>query len=201
MPAMAPPPFGAEPEPNLSAQDTATALSSLRRRTREQPRSRASSLVALGVLAGSTLLAATIGALVNTRPRNKIWYRLLRKPSFTPPDRVFGLVWPPLYAMSIHSGWRVWRSPPSKARTTALALWGVQTVFNGAWSLVFFGKHRPKLALADLIGNYVALVGYATAASKVDRPAAAMTVPVLGWLTYAGAINAAVIGKRQLVTR
>jgi translocator protein len=135
------------------------------------------------------------------KPRNKAWYRLLRKPSFTPPDRVFGLVWPPLYALTAYSGYRVWRAPSSPGRTAALALWGAQLAFNGAWSVLFFGKHRPKAALVDLAANYVSLGGYALTAASVDRPAAALVAPYLGWLSFAGALNGSIASKKQLFTR
>lgn len=203
MSAIAPPAVGAEAEPTI-AEDNAHALEALSARrgpSAHPPRARAGGLLAALAFGAATALAATVGASVNMRKRNKAWYHLLRKPSFTPPDRVFGLVWTPLYALSAYSGFRVWQAPDSKARTTALALWGAQIAFNGAWSWIFFGKHRPRLALVDLAANYAALGGYTLAASKVDRPAAALMTPYLGWLSFAGALNAEIVRTPQILAR
>ena len=48
------------------------------------------------------------GAL--TRP-NLDWYATLKKPGFTPPNGVFPIVWPILYAMMAVSAWLAWRAP------------------------------------------------------------------------------------------
>lgn len=200
MPAIVPLPVGRPVEPNVAVRKEALAVRGAGLELRPR-RSRIATVAAFLTLASATALAATIGAKVNTKAKNKAWYRLLRKPSITPPDRVFGWVWTPLYALSVHSGFRVWRAPKSRARSVALAAWGAQTVFNGAWSWLFFGRHRPRLALADLAGNYAALGVYAAAAARVDRAAAVAVVPYLGWLTFAGALNAGIVRKRQLVGR
>lgn len=125
------------------------------------------------------------------------WYRLLRKPKLTPPDRVFALVWPVLYSLGALSAWRVALAPRSKERTAALGLWGAQIAFNAAWTPLFFGAHRPRLAMADLVANGAALGAYALTASKVDRGAAAMVLPYLGWVTFAGILNASIIDMNR----
>jgi tryptophan-rich sensory protein len=207
MTAVAPPPVGSESEPSVTT-DNAAAVSALQAAHVELPvpqpaaqprRTRGGAILAALVIGGATALAATIGAQVNKKKRNLAWYHLLRKPSYTPPDPVFGLVWTPLYALGAYSAFRVWQAPDSKERTAALALWGTQLAFNGAWSWLFFGKHRPRLALADLAGNYLSLGAYALAAAKVDRPAAALVTPQLGWLSFAGALNAGIVRRTQLV--
>lgn len=204
MSAIPPPPVGPYEE---SAAERASAVAALREeltlshalQAGRARRSRRSSLAALAAFGGATILVALSGARPSTRLKNRLWYRLLRKPSFTPPKPVFAFVWTPIYALSAYSGWRVWRASPSKARSAALALWGAQLTFNGAWSWLFFVLHRPRLALADIVGNFASLGAYTVAASRVDRPAAAMVAPYLGWLTVAGALNRGIVRKAQLV--
>ena len=58
------------------------------------------------------------------------------------------------------SAYRVFRTPPSPARTRALRLWWAQLALNGAWSPLFFGAHRARLALADLVALTVAVADY-----------------------------------------
>ena len=55
-------------------------------------------------------------------------------------------------------------------RTRALRLWWGQLALNGAWSPLFFGAHRARLALADLVGLTVAVADYTRTAGKVESP-------------------------------
>jgi tryptophan-rich sensory protein len=160
---------------------------------------------ALGLLAfaGASLVVAAVGARVTAR--NKSWYRLLRKSPLTPPDRTFAVVWPVLYGLGALSAWRIARTGESPARTRALALWGTQLACNAAWTHLFFGAHRPAAALTDLALNGAFLAAYAVEARKLDPIAAAMVLPNLGWLAFAGTLNAAAVernaGPMRLLVR
>lgn len=151
--------------------------------------SKALSLAGFG---GVTAAAAAIGSLATVKGKG-LWYRFLRKPSFNPPDWVFGPVWTALYGTMAVSGWRVYRQPPSKERTAALALWGTQLGLNTAWSVLFFGKHQKVAALVDL-GLLVGTIGaYMVVARKVDRPAALLMTPYLGWCGFAALLNEEIV--------
>lgn len=125
------------------------------------------------------------------------WYRSLRKPPFQPPASLFGPVWTGLYATIAVSGWRVWRAPSSPERTRALALWGAQMATNAAWTPLFFGARWTALALADLTAQLTSTVAYTATAARVDRPAAAMMAPYLGWSAFAGALNAEIVRRND----
>src|SRR5687768_7302876 len=77
------------------------------------------------------------------------WYAQLTKPSWTPPNWLFGPVWTALYVAIAIAGWRAWVSTGARW-TPALAAWVVQLVLNTLWSWLFFGLHKPGLALFDL---------------------------------------------------
>lgn len=141
----------------------------------------------------ATLLTAAAGARATAR--GKPWYRLLRKSRWNPPDAAFGPVWTSLYAASALSAARVYRTEPSPARTRALALWGTQQALNAAWTPLFFGQRRPRAALADLGLLWGALGGYAAQARQVDRIAAALVLPYLAWVSFAGFLNEEVVRK------
>ena len=154
----------------------------------------------LGLLAflGVTGAVATLGART---ARPGLWYRALRKPPFTPPDGVFPLVWTALYGLIAVSGWRVWRRRGRLGRGWALGLWGTQLALNGAWSWLFFGRRRARASLAD-IGLMLAAIGsYAGAARRIDRPAAWMMAPYLGWTAFAGALNEEIVRRNPRLTR
>jgi len=98
-----------------------------------------------------------------------------------------------VYTLSVLSGWRVWKAPKGRLRTMALALWGTQLVLNAAWSPLFFGRRRPRRALADLAALGASVSAYAAASYGLDKKAAVMVLPYLGWLGFAGALNEEVV--------
>ena len=148
----------------------------------------------LALFAGATALAADAGRRATGRGRG-LWYRALTKPRGQPPARLFAPVWTGLYGLMSLSAYRVFRAPPSPERSRALRLWWTQLVLNGAWSPLFFGARRPRLAMADLAGLAGAVAGYTRAARTVDRPAAWMMAPYLAWLGYAAYLNAGIIRR------
>ncbi len=122
------------------------------------------------------------------------WYRALRKPPYQPPPAAFGPVWTVLYTLIAASGYRVWRSQ-SPARRRALALWGSQLALNAAWTPLFFGQRRPRAALADAALLVPAIGAYAWTARRVDRAAAWMVTPYLGWAAFALLLNAGIVRR------
>jgi tryptophan-rich sensory protein len=122
---------------------------------------------------------------------------MLRKPPFQPPSWLFAPVWTALYGLIATSGYRVWKAPRSKERTRALALWGSQLALNTAWSPLFFGLRKKKLALADLVVLLGTVAAYAETTRKVDKPAAAMMGPYLAWLAFAGVLNEEIVRRNR----
>jgi tryptophan-rich sensory protein len=162
----------------------------------EGTRSNGASGLALASFAGLTVAAAALGRVASRRAPG-LWYRTLRKPPFQPPSWVFGPVWSTLYGLIATSGYRVWKTSPSKARTQALTLWGTQLALNSAWSPLFFGARRKRTALVDLLALLGVVAAYAQVSRKIDKPAAAMVLPYLGWLGFAGALNEEIIRRNR----
>lgn len=79
-----------------------------------------------------------------TYPNLIPWYAGLIKPSFNPPNWVFGPVWTALYALMAFAAWRILRLPlASAARRLAVCLFFIQLALNAAWSWMFFGANNP----------------------------------------------------------
>ena len=188
------------PIPNAAARSH-TALTVRGPAERTPATSRLRSAATLVALAGLSGLTAAVGAFINAKPKNRLWYRALRKSKLTPPDQVFGIVWPALYTMSVISAWRTSNAPPSFSRSAALGLWGTQLLFNGAWTPIFFGAHRPRLALADLAATTVSVASYMHFARRVDHRAPGLMWPYLGWLGFAALLNTAAVRKNRGLTR
>jgi translocator protein len=151
---------------------------------------RSHSLLALAGFGLATAGAAWYGAHYSRKGNRDSWYRDLRKPSFTPPDEVFPIVWTGLYALIAWSGWRVWCAAPSRERRTALRLWISQLTANAQWSKLFFGEHHPVLALADVVALEKMIFSYMRSARKVDPAAANAFIPYAAWVGFATVLNA-----------
>lgn len=158
------------------------------------------------VAAGLGLLAflgitAGVAAAGGRSARPGLWYRLLDKPRVTPPGPVFPVVWTVLYGLIALSGWRVWMRRGRIGRAGALGLWATQLGLNGLWSWLFFGQRRARASLAD-VGLMLAATGaYAKAAERIDRPAAWMMTPYLGWTAFAAALNEEIVRRNPRLTR
>lgn len=130
--------------------------------------------------------AAATGAFVSIDG----WYADLAKPVWNPPPWLFGPVWSTLYLMMAVAAWRVWSLGGFPARKRPLTLFLVQLGLNALWTPLFFGLHRPGLALFEIILLWVAIVATLRAFHRVDRPAAFLLLPYLAWVTFATVLNA-----------
>ena len=144
-------------------------------------------------LIGSVLLCEAAGGVGTIFSRNSLreWYPDLEKPSFNPPDWLFGPVWTLLYALMGLSLYLLNRSgtDDSSAVTNARFLFGVQLVLNVLWSYVFFGRRSVGWALVEIEFLWAAIVATALAFSRVSKIAALLLVPYLLWTGFATLLN------------
>lgn len=117
------------------------------------------------------------------------WYASLKKPSWNPPNWIFGPVWTVLYTVMAIAAWLVWKRGGFAVQTVALSLFLAQLFFNALWSPLFFGLHRPALAFADILLLWLTLLGTIFAFWKVRPVAGALLLPYLVWVTFASALN------------
>jgi tryptophan-rich sensory protein len=134
------------------------------------------------------LVVGAIGGLV-TAPQITSWYRTLEKPSWNPPDAVFGPVWSSLYLLMGVALVLARRADPERSERVA-RIFGLQLALNLAWSLVFFGRRDIQGGLVVIV-----LLWAAIAATIVEfwrkRPlAGALLLPYLAWVTFATVLNA-----------
>ena len=120
------------------------------------------------------------------------WYPTLIKPSWTPPDWVFGPVWSCLYLMIAVSGWLMYRAEYSQKRSVALMLYGSQLALNFIWSFLFFSLQSPILGLIDIILLCLFISLTIIKAWPVSRLASILLIPYLLWVLYATSLNAGI---------
>ena len=148
---------------------------------------------ATGVIALLPFLAAAAAtAFIAGRFRPGAWYAALAKPSWTPPGWLFAPVWSVLYLAIGVAGWLVWRAG-GRGAVVPLAIWLAQLAANAAWSWLFFGRHRPGGALADIAVLLVLILAFIVAARPWSRGAAWLFVPYAAWVLFAASLNAAIV--------
>jgi len=131
--------------------------------------------------------AALVGIQFGPGP----WYLALQKPSWTPPNWIFGPVWTALYIAIAIAGWAVWRSK-AVSITKPILLWLLQLILNGLWSWLFFGLRRPDLALIDITALLITICCFIATAHGASPVAAWLFVPYALWVGFAAALNFAI---------
>lgn len=118
------------------------------------------------------------------------WYAGLAKPSWTPPNWLFGPAWTTLYLLMALAAWKVWIAV--RRIDAALLLYLVQLVLNALWSWLFFGLRRPDLALAGIVLLWLLILATTVLFWRRDRLAGLLLVPYLAWVGFATALNLAI---------
>ena len=144
------------------------------------------------VLAGLILLCVGTGMIGGMVSAGAIedWYRTLAKPSWNPPDWVFGPVWTTLYVMMAVAAWLVWRTRDRVA--PAMALFFAQLALNLLWSLLFFGARSPGLALIEVVFLWTSVLLTMLAFFGRQTIAGWLFVPYLAWVSFAAILNFAI---------
>lgn len=116
------------------------------------------------------------------------WYASIQKPSWNPPNWIFGPVWKVLYLMMGAAFALVWNEA-GKNKKKALIYFLVQFVLNLLWSFLFFGLARMDWALLEILLLLVSISSTISAFSKVNRTAAILMIPYLLWVGFATFLN------------
>ena len=135
------------------------------------------------------LLVVGGGLLVGFLTAPGPWYEALAKPSFNPPNWLFGPVWTILYVLIAIAGWRLWQRERTGA---AMKLWWLQLVLNFLWSPVFFGLEQIGLALLIILALLATILAFLAAAWNLDRVSAWLFVPYAAWVAFASLLNASI---------
>ncbi|MEO9188753.1 MAG: TspO/MBR family protein [Acetobacteraceae bacterium] len=146
-------------------------------------------LLAGGVVLGAALLARRWGP-EPTHRETENWYAILEKPPYAPPGGVIGAVWATLDVLLAVAGARLLAAPASRARCRALAGWSVAVAGIPGWMAVFFGARCIPGGLGVIGVMLGAAATTVTEARRVDRVAARAIAPLVGWLGFAGLLNA-----------
>jgi tryptophan-rich sensory protein len=137
--------------------------------------------------AGCAVAVGALGALTTDLGP---WYYALRKPSWQPPDWLFGPAWTVIFALAALSGllyW--WREERRDARLQILCVFLGNAFLNTLWSLLFFRLERPDWALYEVGFLWLSILVLMLMLRRESGTAAALLIPYLAWVTFASVLN------------
>jgi benzodiazapine receptor len=137
-------------------------------------------------------LSGAVGSLV-TADKIQSWYLgVLTRPSFAPPNWLFGPVWITLYTLMGIALFLVLERPRSPERARALRVFFLQLGLNALWTPVFFGLEAPFAGFIVILLLCVATIWNIVVFYRVQRVAAYLLVPYLLWVSFASVLNGAI---------
>lgn len=140
------------------------------------------------MLVGFIALVMGGGLLIGYLNVPGAWYAGLTKPSFNPPNWIFGPVWTVLYVFIAVAGWRIWQLDlPGPGRI----FWTLQLVLNFMWSPVFFSAQQIGLALIVILSLLASVLVFTAWAWPRDRLASVLFMPYAAWVAFATVLNGA----------
>jgi len=144
-------------------------------------------------LLASLALPLILGAIAGLYTADAIpeWYKGLNRPSFSPPNWLFGPVWTILYILMGVSLFLIWKQGVSKERNIALFVFLLQLLLNFAWSFIFFYYNMIGLALIEIILLWIIILVMLVLFYKIKPMAAYLNIPYLLWVSFATILTAA----------
>lgn len=148
-------------------------------------------LVPIAFAVAWTILLGLVGALVTDIGP---WYRGLIKPTWQPPDWLFGPVWTTIFICAAVAFYLAWQHPDATARTRTLlvTVWLANAMLNVVWSFLFFRLRRPDWALLEIAPLWLSIVTMLWLASTAGR-AGWLLAPYLAWVSFAAVLNTAIV--------
>ena len=134
--------------------------------------------------------AAAIGGVASINAGD--FYSRLDRPTWAPPESVFGPVWTVLYVLLGIAAWLVWRERHLPRASMALWLFVAQHALNALWTWLFFAWQRGMLAFVEIVVLWLLIVATLIAFWRIRPLAGLLLVPYLLWVSYAAALTYAV---------
>ena len=139
--------------------------------------------IAIPLLVGSTSAFFTVTGVDS-------WYQTINKPSWNPPNYIFGPVWTTLYVLMGVSLFLIWKSGTNAStKRRAVILFVIQLVLNFFWSFIFFNQQLPGVAFAEIIVMWLFILLTIFAFARIDKTAAWLLIPYISWVSFAAILN------------
>ena len=122
------------------------------------------------------------------------WYAALRKPSWNPPNWLFGPAWTVILALAAWAGVLAWsHAPDDAARWRIGTLFSVNMVLHALWSPLFFTLRRPDWALVEAPLLWLSVLALTLGLAPYSALAPWLLAPYLLWVAFAIVLNAKIV--------
>jgi tryptophan-rich sensory protein len=139
-------------------------------------------------------VAIFIAVLGGTLTDTGIWYQSLIKPSWQPPDWLFGPAWTLIFALATISAVYAWRNAHGRTqRERVIVMFALNGFLNVLWSTLFFALKRPDWALIEVAFLWLSILLPIVMFWRFARPASLYLVPYLLWVSFAAFLNLTVV--------
>jgi tryptophan-rich sensory protein len=143
--------------------------------------------------AGETTVA--VAGMVLTKLDS--WYFGLRKPSWQPPDWLFGPAWTLIFIGAATAAVIGWRAMHGRAAILLAALFIINGILNMVWSYLFFTKKRPDQAQFEIPLLWLSIAAPMALFIRHGLNAWIFLLPYLLWVSFAGALNRKIVTLNQ----
>ncbi|CAF0955830.1 unnamed protein product [Didymodactylos carnosus] len=113
----------------------------------------------------------------------------IKKPSWRPPNAVFGPVWTIVYCLMGYSSYLIARDSSGSVRHSALFFYGTQLILNWIWSPIFFLFHQLGLATTVILALLVNILICIVQFWPINQTASLLMVPYAVWVGFASALT------------
>ena len=137
------------------------------------------------------IIPLAIGAVSGIATTSGIdtWYVNIEKPSFNPPNYLFGPVWTTLYILMGISFYMILQAQKNELRTKAIAVFCIQLFLNFWWSFIFFKYQLLGLAFIEIILIWLSIAAMIIIFFEINKTAALLQIPYLLWVSFASVLN------------
>jgi tryptophan-rich sensory protein len=139
----------------------------------------------------ASFIAGAIGGLASTTDAS--FYGQLLQPAWAPPAWLFGPVWSVLFVLMGISAWLVWRQYGFRGAGVALKLFAAQLLANALWPWLFFAWQQGAVAFIEICLLWLLIAATMVAFWRLHRVAALLLAPYLAWVSFAAALNFALL--------
>ena len=131
---------------------------------------------------------AFIGSLFTSQSTSSTWYQQI-KPSITPPNWIFPIVWNILFLLIGLSLYLSWISSNIKEKQKVAIAFGINFVLNILWSILYFGFRNTLFAFYEIIFLIISIASMIYVTYKIDKKSAYLLIPYLLWVCFASILN------------
>jgi translocator protein len=145
----------------------------------------------IGLLVLCVFLTLALGSLGGFATVSEIgnWYSGITKPSFNPPNYLFGPVWTTLYILMGIALYTILRLPKSPQKSRMLLLFGVQMGLNVLWSFLFFKFHLIGFAAIEMSVLWIFILTMIAGLYRFNKTVGLWQIPYLLWVSFALILN------------